>query len=433
MMAPLDSTPNPNTTERRSCERQKVLFSSVVISDKNHGRVLNISRNGLALETDSGVVDDEFPSLRFQFSPRMAWVEARGRVAWKNGTTKVVGIEFTGVTAEAQKEIESWIELRRELLGPSRPNESAAEAYHTVRSEPSAEITAASSTPASDLFDLVAENEGEASLSPSIPHPTEADGPLTRAFGRVDLDAENKNEPPIVPPVQYQYPTQVNAERTPASDLGDLSAASRIQPPPPPLPRWATEATDAPTIEATEYAGEYGKGIGGGASAGKTLKLVGLALLAVLLLTVLFVRGFQLRKSANIQKNKEQTGAVRPVAAPSQPVQPAPSGERPAVPSWQPAASASSSAVTVPNPKPTMHGPSYVLQVGAMIHEENANALADSLRRMNFHVFLLRRPNERFHYVLVGPYESVDAAIKVKNDLEKRGFQAIRKEWKVAN
>ena len=99
----------------------------------------------------------------------------------------------------------------------------------------------------------------------------------------------------------------------------------------------------------------------------------------------------------------------------------------------QPAASASNSAVIAPNPKPTLHGPSYVLQVGAMIHEENANALADSLRRMNFHVFLLSRPTERFHYVLVGPYDSVDAAIKVKNDLEKRGFQAIRKEWKVTN
>jgi len=99
------------------------------------------------------------------------------------------------------------------------------------------------------------------------------------------------------------------------------------------------------------------------------------------------------------------------------------------VPPSRPAASASGSAVNVPNPKSTVHGPSYVLQVGAMIHEENANALADSMRRMNLPAFVLRTPYGRFHHVFIGPYESKDAATAVKNDLEKRGFQAICKKW----
>jgi cell division septation protein DedD len=432
MMAPLDSTSNPGITERRSCERQKVLFSSVFISEKIRGRVLNISRNGLALETDYGVVDDEYPSVRFQFSPRMPWVEARGRVAWKNSTRNMVGIQFTGVTEEAQKEIEGWIELRRELLGGSRTNESPAKASRWVTSEPSAEIPAASSTPASDLFDLVAENEEQGSLAPSIPHSAEADGSARPTFDHVDLDTEYKNEQPVVPPVQSRHPPQVNVERTP-SDSGDLGAASRIQPPPRPLPQWPTEATDTPTVAATEYATADREDIGGGASAGKTLRLAGLALVAVLVLTVLFVRGLTLRRSTNIQKNKEQASVVRPVARPSQPAQPTPSTERPAVPPSQPVAPASSSKVTAPHPKPTVHRPSYVLQVGAMIQENNANRLAASLRQMNFPTFVLRQPTQQFHYVFVGPYESVDAAAKVKNDLEKRGFQAVRKEWKVAD
>jgi cell division septation protein DedD len=66
-----------------------------------------------------------------------------------------------------------------------------------------------------------------------------------------------------------------------------------------------------------------------------------------------------------------------------------------------------------------------------MVHEENANALAASLRAMNFPAFVMKLPTERFHHVLVGPYDSVDAATAVRKDLEKRGFQTIRSEWKV--
>jgi cell division septation protein DedD len=66
-----------------------------------------------------------------------------------------------------------------------------------------------------------------------------------------------------------------------------------------------------------------------------------------------------------------------------------------------------------------------------MIHVNNANALANSLSKMNFPAFVQNLPTERFHYVFVGPYNSKDATNEVKNNLEKRGFQVIRKKWKV--
>jgi cell division septation protein DedD len=420
MVAPLNSTSNPHSTERRSCERQTVLFSSVFISEKVRGRVLNISRSGLALETEYGVVDDEYTNLRFQFSPRMPWVEARGRVAWKNNTKNMVGIQFTDVTEVAQKEIESWIELRRELLGASRTNELSADALRWVTPEPSAEIPAAKATPASDLFDVVGENQEERSFDPPSSRLAETDGSVRPTIDHADLDTAYKNEPPIVPAAQYP------------SDSGDLSAESSIQPPHRPLPSWAREVTDTPTAAATEDATEDNQDIVGGASVSKALKLVGLAVVAVLVLVVLFVRGLTVRKSANIQMNKEQASVARPVAPTSHPAQPTPSTERPAVPPLQPVAPTSSSAVNAPLPKLTAHPPAYVLQVGAMSQESNANRLAATLRQMNFPAFVLREPTQQFHFVFVGPFESVDAATKVKNDLEKRGFQAMRKEWKVA-
>ena len=100
----------------------------------------------------------------------------------------------------------------------------------------------------------------------------------------------------------------------------------------------------------------------------------------------------------------------------------------PQCPPSQPAAPVSSPAVLTPNLKPTLQGPSFVLQVAAVIHEDNANALVISLSKMNFPVFVLNLPTRSFHYVFVGLYNSKDASTKVKNDLEERGFQVMRKE-----
>jgi len=68
-----------------------------------------------------------------------------------------------------------------------------------------------------------------------------------------------------------------------------------------------------------------------------------------------------------------------------------------------------------------------------MVHPENANKLANSLRAMNFPVFVDQMSSKQFHYVLVGPYSGVDAAHNVKNDLEKRGFQVMIKKWKLTS
>ena len=362
-----------------------MLFSSVTIGENTRGRVRNISRNGLALETETGVSDTEFLSLSFQFSTILDWVKIRGRVAWRNKARNVIGIEFVGLSDDARKQIENWIASKGEFSEASRLNAPVALADHPVAREIGSEIAAESTTP-----------------------------PLT------DPVAVNTNPPPILPTVQY--PADANAAVTP-SELVDLGAENRSQPATP--PEFPTEPDDARPIAAIANA------IRNAGHARKAVKLVGLALVAALLLSVVFLRGLRLRESTNIQKNKELTRAVQPAALPSQPVQPVPSGERPAAPRSQPVASAPNPAVPAPNSKDTLQEPSYVLQVASMIHEENANTLADSLRQMNFPAFVLKMSTERFHHVFVGPYDSVDAATRVKNDLEKRGFQVIRRQWRV--
>jgi cell division septation protein DedD len=71
----------------------------------------------------------------------------------------------------------------------------------------------------------------------------------------------------------------------------------------------------------------------------------------------------------------------------------------------------------------------FVLQVGAMKHEENADALVASLRKKNFPAFSYQRGANDFYRVVVGPYPDADSASKVKEELRKQDFDAIRVPW----
>ena len=300
----------------------------------------------------------------------------------------MVGIEFIGLSGDATKQIQNWMDSKREFSEASKT--TAAVADRTVARETGTEIAAKGTTAESELS---------------------------------DLRGANTSQPPILPPVQYSPET--NAALMRASELVDWATGHRSEPAIPPSVQRPPEANDAPTIAATPSAISVG-------GVGKAVKLVGPPLVGIaILLSVFFLRSLRVRESANTQKNKEPTRAVQPAAPPTQSVQLVPSGRRPQVPPSQPAASVSSPAMPAANQKPTLLGPAYVLQVAAMISENNANALANSLSEMNFPAFVLKMPTERFHHVFVGPYDSKDAGTEVKKDLAKRGFQVIRREWPV--
>jgi cell division septation protein DedD len=136
---------------------------------------------------------------------------------------------------------------------------------------------------------------------------------------------------------------------------------------------------------------------------GKAVRLVGLSLAVVLfLLASLSVRD-HLQKAGTSQKARET------IAEPN-----------------LPGFSSKVSATPTYTPGPAVDPPAFVFQVGAMAHEENAKALAESLSQMHFPAFVFKRPTDRFHRVLVGPYNGVEAALRAKTELEKQGFQAIR-------
>jgi hypothetical protein len=67
----------------------------------------------------------------------------------------------------------------------------------------------------------------------------------------------------------------------------------------------------------------------------------------------------------------------------------------------------------------------FVLQVAAMAHQENAEALAKSLQQKNFPAFVFDRGGDGLYRVDVGPYPDAKYAHDVKNELTSAGFRSV--------
>jgi hypothetical protein len=80
-------------------------------------------------------------------------------------------------------------------------------------------------------------------------------------------------------------------------------------------------------------------------------------------------------------------------------------------------------------PTSTLDLPGFVLQVGAMTHENNADALAEDLQHRNFPAFVFWSETDRLYRVAVGPYSDDESSVRVKNELEKQGVKAFLRRW----
>jgi hypothetical protein len=101
------------------------------------------------------------------------------------------------------------------------------------------------------------------------------------------------------------------------------------------------------------------------------------------------------------------------------------------LPSIDATASVKPSSATTPFSPPTarLDLPGFMLQVGAMRHKANADALAQDLQEKNFPAFVFRRGTDRFYTVSVGPYSDEDSSVRVKDELEKHGLKAFLRHW----
>jgi hypothetical protein len=80
-------------------------------------------------------------------------------------------------------------------------------------------------------------------------------------------------------------------------------------------------------------------------------------------------------------------------------------------------------------PRIDLDMPGFVLQVAAMLQEDNADALAVALNRKRFPAFVYRRENDRFYKVAVGPYPDVPSSDQIKSQLQRENYEALLRRW----
>lgn len=113
-----------------------------------------------------------------------------------------------------------------------------------------------------------------------------------------------------------------------------------------------------------------------------------------------------------------------PKPAPAAPTAPAMAHKPTLVASAKPAkpAKASPAAASPMAPRGV-----YMLQVAAVLHQEDALALAQALQQKKFAAIVVPPGSDKYYRVQVGPYSDNQAATKARQDLEDKGFKSIIK------
>jgi cell division septation protein DedD len=141
----------------RRFARSPVLFASIQLPNLT-GFILNASEGGLCVQTAREIPAGDSLELRFQSIQPNTWIQTRARVAWRNETKTVAGMQFVDVTPEIVAEIRRWLAFGsslRELRGTWWPEEAS--------SRPPAETAAPSAEPQTKSTP-----QPERSIAPSI-------------------------------------------------------------------------------------------------------------------------------------------------------------------------------------------------------------------------------------------------------------------------
>jgi septal ring-binding cell division protein DamX len=148
---------------------------------------------------------------------------------------------------------------------------------------------------------------------------------------------------------------------------------------------------------------------------GSALHLASIFVAAVVLSSIAFIMGYYWHAGRPRTPVKPSTAISQPLARSD---------------------SATSSTTTAPSaaqnaipPMLPLDTPGFVLQVGAMGQESNADALSNDLRKKNFSSFVFHRGTDPLYRVAVGPYTTQSAAIRIQHDLEQEGYKPILKPW----
>jgi len=111
--------------------------------------------------------------------------------------------------------------------------------------------------------------------------------------------------------------------------------------------------------------------------------------------------------------------AAKPVSAAAQPA---------AAPKPAPAAKAAKPAKSSAGADaPLIPKGAIMLQVAAVLHQDDALALAQALQQKKFPAFVITPTADKYYRVQVGPYADNQSAATARHELEAKGFKSIVK------
>jgi cell division septation protein DedD len=365
--------------ERRHFPRRHIPFSWVQLAEDNGGIVVDVSERGLSVQAVRGLSGSELPNIRVQIGKDQPCIETRARVAWVNSSNNAAGLEFVELADEARDQIK-----------------------HLVSSEPKSNE---SEEPTASVNELKPTNESPALLSPEYAIPVPELETTEREFGTPDQPAIPKHTLEDEVPVEgvQQHSWRTNASTGAARTAGDdtLVAWSELE---------ARVNRETKSRDRTGFTP-------------RTNRLVGVAVIGILLLSALFFVGYHSHESKIINSDTAGT-AMRP-AEPS-PDTSAGSTKREVAPTSPDASTGATSHTVVP--PSTSAGPAYALQVVATTDKTAADALAAKLKRSYFPAFVYFRGTDPFYRVFVGPYSDSDSKLRM-DELKAEGYASFRTPW----
>jgi hypothetical protein len=363
-------------SERRAHLRHDVLLSCIQLADDNGGIILDICEDGLSMQVVRGLADDPFPQLRFQLSQSNVWIETRGRIAWVSASKRTAGVKFVDLSFEALTLLKEWISSNVYPTATSQENalgENIGLVSAVLASYEETRTVSVSQADNARLVDEMPSQDLMAQGLTGVLHSTKAQ----------DAGA-------VLPE------TGKNTQRL-ATENVSHAAGLRL------------------SLFSQQIGSESGKHERTSDSS-RTRQPIILYVSVVLFLSTFGFLGYHLRTGTNGWQSRQ---IIAPTSVPG-----ASSNN-----SLRPV---TLSPTLSPNAQLSLDTPGFILQAGAMRHEENAEALAELLRQNDFPAFVIEPGANPLYRVAVGPYSDVDSALKVKEALKRHGFDTIRTKWNPA-
>jgi SPOR domain len=403
----------------------------VELADDNGGVVLNVCERGLAMRAVRTLGDDQFTQLRFQLSQSNDWIETRGRITWMSAPRTIVGVEFVDLSYEGRILLENWISSL-EMLDATAGKNSLAENVRKAERAPASDQPAAAQVSISkpDTANRGIEQLGQDFAASPAPFTMHAGGPELGRQARTESSGVEQNSvdgsPDAEEPEGFVSVPETETTRRVVEDRRELASAQDSVGTLPSAAEARSEAdSNSSTSENTDYRigspfalsyGDASHEIESGersTTPGRSSRGTWIWVVAALVLLACVLLTFRLRMTAN---NGPPEGTIPATSGPELPTDNSANPTKPSV-----------------NSNPPSIGHSFVLQVGAMTHKDNADRLAESLRNRNFPAFVSHSATDQFYRVLVGPYLTADSTSRVREELKKQNFNAIRKQWSPAS